>query len=296
MAITVLAALATAACFAVGAVLQQREASGRPASESLSPRLLLALARNRVWVAGILTMAVSYVFKALALAFGPLAVVQPLIASELVFAIPPSVRRHGERLGAREWTGILAIAAGLTIGIVAASPEEGDPLPPPGRWAAALAALAALTVAALLVGRRIEGPSRAAFFALAAVALLAAQSALLAATVALFQRGLSAVLTAWQPYLLAALSIVALIVTESAYQAGPLAASMPVMDAANPVLTAAVGVTVFGESIATGVWNLLGTALGLTLLVGGVILVDTSPLVCRVQRLEAARRTPGARP
>lgn len=284
--IAVVAALAAGACFAVGGFLQQREASVRPEGESLSPRLLLDLARQPAWLAGIGATAGSFVFKAVALAFGPLTLVQPLIASELLFAIPASVRRHDLRLRLREWSGILAICAGLTIGILAASPQSGNPLPPLLPWVEALGALALLAGAALLCSRWLTGPVRASVFALAAVAVLAGQSALLAATVALFRMGVLTALTSWQPYVMGAVSFLALTIVQSAYQAGPLSASMPVMNAGNPIVAITIGIVVFNETIATGPWHLAGAVLGVAMLIGGILLLTTSPLVQRVQRIE----------
>jgi hypothetical protein len=119
------------------------------------------------------------------------------------------------------------------------------------QWAQELDAMAVLGGAALLASRWLSGRARAAVFALAAVACLTAQSALLTATVALFQMGILTALTAWQPYAMAVISILALTIVQSAYQAGPLAASMPVMNTGNPV-AAIVGTGVFKETIATG--------------------------------------------
>jgi drug/metabolite transporter (DMT)-like permease len=284
--IGIIAALAAGACFALGGVVQQREASTAPEGESLSPRLLLDLAKDKVWLAGIGSTAGSFLFKAIALAFAPLTIVQPLVVSELIFAIPVSVRRHNLRLGIREWVGILAVAGGLALGILASSPSQGAPLPPLPRWGEMFAGVAALLVVSLLVARRLTGPVRASMFALAAVSLLATQSALLSATDALFRQGIVVAFTAWQPYAMAIVSIAGLLLVQSAYQAGPLAASMPVMDTANPSLSIAIGVAVLGETINTSPLHLAGAAGGLVLLLGGVVVIDTSPLVRRVQRVE----------
>lgn len=286
ISVTIIAALAAGACFAVGGVLQQREASTRPQRESLTPKLLADLARDKVWLGGIGATAGSFLFKSIALSFGALTLVQPLIVSELIFAVPISVRRHHLRLGRREWAGILSVGGGLAIGILSASPSQGNPLPPLPLWGAALGGVVLLMSASLAIGRRLHGPARATLYALGAVGILAAQSALLAATVALFKQGVLAGFTSWQPYAMAIASIAGLTLVQSAYQAGPLAASMPIMDTANPAISIAIGVAIFGESINTGVWHLAGTGLGLLLLLSGVVIVDTSPLVHRVQRVE----------
>lgn len=295
MLIVILAALAAGICFAAGGVLQQKEASRRPEDESLSPQLVLGLLRQPAWLAGIGVAALSYGFKSLALAFGALSVVQPLTATEIIFAIPVSVRRHGKRLHIREWLAAAAVAGGLAIGILSASPQAGDPLPPPLHWVEALGTLVLISGGALLLGRRLSGSVRASLLALAGSALLAAQGALLAATVALFKQGLLTALTSWQPYGMAIASISGLTLVQSAYQAGPLAASMPVIDAMNPIFAIGIGIVVFGETVQTGALHLLGTGVGLVLLFGGIILLDTSPLVRRVQRQEKREREDEAR-
>ena len=126
MFISVIAAVIAGGCFAAGGVLQQRVASARPDDESLSLSLLADLARRPLWLAGIGMAVLSYGFQALALAYGPLALVQPLIVTELIFAIPISVRLHGMRLHRREWAGALAVAGGLALAIVAAHPRGGQ--------------------------------------------------------------------------------------------------------------------------------------------------------------------------
>jgi drug/metabolite transporter (DMT)-like permease len=293
--IAVAAALVAGVCFAVGGVFQQREASTRPSDESLSPRLLWDLAHRPAWLAGIAATAGSFLFKSVALAFGPLSVVQPLVASELVFAIPPSVRRHGLRLGRREWGGIAAVTVGLALGIYSANPQRGHSLPLPLRWAELLGTLTVIAGLALLAASRVGGPARASLYALAAVAMLVAQSTLLAATVALFKAGIVTALASWEPYAMGLASLVALTLVQSAYQAGPLAASMPIMDAANPVLAIGVGLMVLHETIDTRFWHLVGALAGVCLLVAGILLVDSSPLVRRVQRVEQRQRQQAAR-
>jgi drug/metabolite transporter (DMT)-like permease len=286
LCVGIIAALAAGACFALGGVVQQQEASTAPEGEALSPQLFLDVARDKVWLAGIGSAAGSFLFKAVALAFAPLTIMQPLVVTELIFAIPVSIRRHHLRMGVREWAGVLAVAGGLALGIVAAAPTQGTPLPPLPRWAEMFAGIAALLATCLLIGRKLRGPVRASMFALAAVSLLATQSALLAAVDALFRQGVVAGFTAWQPYAMALVSIGGLLLVQSAYQAGPLAASMPVMDTANPTLSIAIGVAVLGETVDTGLSHLAGAAAGLALLLAGVIVLDTSPLVRRVQRVE----------
>ncbi len=79
---------------------------------------------------------------------------------------------------------------------------------------------------------------------------------------------------------------------QNAYQAGPLAASMPVMDAVLPMVSIGLGVGLFGEHVRTTAWGLAGAAAGIVALVVGIVLLDTSPIVRRQQRQERKERQP----
>jgi drug/metabolite transporter (DMT)-like permease len=293
MTIAVLAALAAGGCFAVAGVLQQRAAAARPDEESLSPRLLVRLAREPLWLSGIALAVLAYGFQSLALAFGPLSLVQPLIVTELIFAVPLSARLHRMRLGVREWFGTLAVAAGLALALVSARPHGGEPgTTDLVSWFLVLGSTAALVGCALAVARLLSGPWRASAVALAAGAVMGTQSVLLAATVGRLEHGLAAALTAWQTYALVGASVGGLLLIQSAFQQGPLAASMTVIDATEPAVAVTVGITLFGETIRSG-WPVTGfTVLGLGLVTVGIVSLDSSPQLAALHRLE--RETPGA--
>jgi drug/metabolite transporter (DMT)-like permease len=281
-----LAALAAGACLAATGLLQQRAASQRPKGEQLRLRLIIQLAQNRMWLAGIGIALVSYGFQAVALSLGPLALVQPLIVSELIFAIPISVRWRGATLRGREWAAVLAVLTGLSVGIVSAYPRGGDPVQPITRWAYVLGAIAVIVGVSVLLGRLLRGPVRASLFALAGATVLGLQSGIFAATIALLRQGLGQTFTSWEPYALIVVSFLGMFLVENAYHAGPLAASMPVMDAALPLVSISIGVALFGEQIRTGALALTGTALGLALLLVGIVGLDTSSLIRRQQQAE----------
>ena len=288
------AGISIAAAFLAGGflsatgVLQQRAAGRRPSDESLSPKLISSLLHDRMWLMGLGTGIASYGFQALALAFGPLALVQPVFLSELIFAVPISVRLNGMRMSVRDWGGLLCVAGGLAIGIVSSWPRRGNPLPSLGAWGVAIAWIVALTALGVIAGRALRGPVRASFFAMAAAAVMALQSALLASTVELMKHGLVPLFSSWQSYAVVPVTGVGVLLVMSAYQAGPLAASMPVIDSFEPSIAVVMGLVLFGEHIHTAPMNLTGTVCGLVLFFVGIVLLDTSPLVHALQRKQAA--------
>lgn len=295
MIVVVLAALGAGACFAGAGVLQQRAASARPADEALSWRLVWHLLRQRLWVTGIGLAVVAYGFQALALAFGPLSLVQPLIVCELLFAIPLSARLHGVRLGTREWVGTLAVAGGLAAALATARPSGGDPATARlGPWLLALGAVAAVTVGALVAYVYVTGVWRASFMALAAGTVMGFQSVLLSATVARMPLGFLAVASAWQTYLLVVASVGGLLLIQSAFREGPLAASVTVIDTAEPVVAVMVGATLFGETLHVG-WPLTAlTVSGVAATVMGILALNTSSAMAALHRRDARRQESAA--
>ncbi|MFC0529696.1 DMT family transporter [Phytohabitans kaempferiae] len=290
MLIAIVAAMAAGACFAVGGVLQQRAASVRPERESLTPRLLRDLMADRVWRWGISLAVAAYGFQSLALSFGPLAVVQPLIVTELLFAIPLSARLYRLRLGVREWCGAVAVAAGLATALAATNPHGGNRVAPHERWLAAITVVGAATGVALLVGRRLGEIPRTSLIALAAGLVMGTQSALLATTVTHLRAGFLPLVTAWQTYLLVVASIGGLLLIQSAFQAGPLAASLPVIDAVEPAVAVTIGIMVFHEQVRFGWLSGATAVLGMITLATGIVLLDTSKLLQALHRRQRKRR------
>jgi drug/metabolite transporter (DMT)-like permease len=277
--IGVVASLVAGLFFAGGSVLQQRMAATRPEGETLSPKLLWSLAHSKVWLAGIGAGIVSYVLQALALSAAPLSVVQPLLVSEVLFAIPLSVRIHKKRLRGLDRAGVLAVTVGLAGAIVAAKPTKGRPLAPLPDWGILIGVVAVVVGVALAGGRRSHGVGRPSLFAFAAAMAMALEASLMSASTVLYRRGVLHLLTAWQPYVMVVSTLTGLLLIQSAFQAGPLASSMPVGDATEPLVAIAIGIGMFGEHVAHSTWRLALSCLGIALLLAGIIELDTSPVV-----------------
>jgi drug/metabolite transporter (DMT)-like permease len=273
--------------FALAAVLQQKMAAARPPGEQLSWRLIVQLARQRTWLIGIAVAAGSYVLQAVALSLAPLSVVQPLLTTEVIFAVPLSVRRHRVPLHPREWAAIVVVSTCLVVGLAAAAPRPGNPIVPVTSWLPALATAGALVLGALGAGRFVHGRARAAAYAIAAAVVMGVEASLMAATAARFGHGAATGFTAWETYAMAACSITVLLLIQSAFQAGPLAVSMPITDALSPATAIVLGVTLFGERLDTSVPHLVVAAAAATLLVAAIVALDTSPVVQAVHRAEA---------
>ncbi len=286
LALSVVAAIAAGCTFAVGSVLQQSAAREAPSEDSLSFRLLFGLAHRPRWLLGIAGDFFSFGLQALALAFGPLALVQPLAVTGLLFAIPLAVRLRGRRMGTREWSGTVAVAAGLAAFLVGASPSDGVPQTTWVRWVLILIAVGGLMTLGVIVGGLLRGTARASAYGLAAGAAFGLLAALTKASTHLLGQGAATFFTSWQPYAMAVVAILGAVVQQSAFQAGPLPASVPVMDAMEPAIAVCIGVFAFNESVDTSIAGLTFQALGILLLLWGIVSLDRSPVVLELQARE----------
>ena len=278
-AIAVVAALFSAFCFAVAAVLQQRAAREAPAQESLRPQLLFDLARRPIWLAGVALAGFSYLVQGLALAFGPLILVQPLAALDLAFALPLLAWRRGIGLTRRELAGIAGTAGGVAAFLTVLPPPSGTAVPGLGEWLPMLAAVGGAVALLVSAGIRSGGKTRTSLYAISAALLFALLDALTKSTAGRFRASGLGALAHWEPYAVIAVGITGLLLAQSSFQAGSLAVSLPLIDTVEPVGAVLIGAVVFNEQFAPSAWALSVQALGATAAVTGIVLLDRSPLV-----------------
>jgi len=278
-AIAVACALCAAFCFALGSLVQQGAA--RQASEgTLRLRLLIVLAHEPRWVAGVALSAFSFVIQATALAFGPLSLVQPLAATDVLFALPLIARRSRRRLTRKDATGALTVTAGMAVFIAVSPPVRGLSVPGVAAWAPAFVSVAALTAVAAVAALRVRGRARVMWLAAAAGAVYGLLDALTKSTVDVLQdQGMAGVVTTWEPYAMAAAGLLGALFGQSAFNAGPLSLSLPVIDTLEPVAAVALAATVFHERLASSPGQLALQLAGGAMAVAGIAILSHSSVV-----------------
>lgn len=261
-AAAVVVALLAALLFAVGAVMQQREAAEVPDEDSLGVGLLTRLVRRPVWLAGTAGDTLGYVAQAVALGLGSLVLVQPLLATYLLFALPLGAWWAGRRLRRSDGAWALTLTAGLAVFLVAGNPTEGVDLAPVADWLPTLAIVIPAVAACLVVAHRTRGATRAVALASATGVLYGLVAALTKSSVSLLDDSIVTVTTSWEPYALAVAIALGTFLQQSSYQAGDLAASLPAAAVLEPVVGVAIGLAVLQEEIrADGLeWALIAVA------------------------------------
>jgi drug/metabolite transporter (DMT)-like permease len=277
IAIAVLAALGAACAFGVGVALQHRQA--RQETVRAPVRLLAQLARRRMWLAGIGLAVAAYGLQALALAYGPLTLVAPVVATDLLFALPVAAAWERRSMGRREWTGSALVAGSITLFLAVAPPPVGRSSAPAGDWVLAFAAVTLISATGVIAGLRSRAAARAVLLAIAAGVVFGLTAAVtLSMTRILRAQGAAAVLGHWEPWVLLALGAAGLLLSATAYQAGALRASLPIMDTVEPVSGVAIGTVVFGERLAASPAGLALQLCAGAAAVTGIVMLGRSPL------------------
>lgn len=249
--VVVLLALAAAVTSALGIVIRQRATLEIPQDEGVSATMFKKLLRNRLWWAGTAVAASGYGFQALALTWGSLILVAPLLVSALLFALPMSARLAHRRVTTHDWVWALILTLGLAIFLTIARVQPGNYRPPPAVWILATVLCVAVVLACVIGGARTDGRNRALLIATAVGVLFGVVSVLTKVTVQrLNEGGLWGTLIVPAPYLVVMLGVAATLLQQSAFHAGALQASVPTMLVLEPLVAVSLGVIVLGEALA----------------------------------------------
>lgn len=275
----ILLAVAASCCTATASLAQRQGARSVETAGGFGLRLILRLARRPVWLLGIASMIGGFLFQLTALRYGPLALVQPILAVELilVFGYMALAGRRLVRIKRRDWLSAAAMSAGIGVFLGLAAPSGGQLHAPGQSWVLAglitLGAVLVAVAAAFGLDRRSgASPARRAALLGSATGLgWGFVAAVIKELSSHLGGGLGAVLDSWSLYVLLAAGAATMLLASHALAAGPLAASQPGFTVVDPLAAALLGVFLFGEHIRTGPLDLAGEALALALVVMGAL-------------------------
>ena len=271
LALSVLLSLVSAVAYAGGAIVQEQVAVSSPARQ-------YAPLRRPVWWAAVALNGLGGVLHVVALAYGPLSLVQPLGALTIVFALPMAALFVGRKAGSTAWRGAIMATVGLAglLSLVGAS--DAQSLDSAQRVAVGLVTAAAV-VALMIAGRAAHRhPAVRSMLLATASGIAFGMSSVFTKTVAVDWTG--GVSAADIPSLatIGVLATAGILLSQAAYRGAGLAAPLATLTVVNPVVAAAVGITMFGETFRYGT---TGTALALScgvVAAGGLILLTTERL------------------
>jgi drug/metabolite transporter (DMT)-like permease len=268
-----LLSVASAAAYAVAAVVQERLAA-QPSSGGARPQSLSSIVVQSRWWAAVALNGTGAALHVAALAYGPLSLVQPLGVLTLVLALPIGAAAIGRRVSAGHWRGALATVAGLTVLLLLTAPDtDGGPLVRGG--SGALVAVGSALVVGLALAARWARPraARSLLAATAAGIAFAVASALTQTVVRQAADDPGTALLSSPAIALAGMAVAGLLLSQLAYRDSGLGAPLAAVTLVNPIASAAIGMVLLGERTTGGAWGALVAVAGAAIAAWGVVLL-----------------------
>ena len=281
--IAVVAALGSSLAYAITAVTEQLGTHRVKSRRALSPELLLDLIKQPLWLAGIGANVASFALQVVALRFGPLALVEPILVCDLIFAglISAALRKRADLVTG---AGVLACTAGIVGFLVIARPSAGRQAIGLIEALALLAGFAAVLAGCLAVARW-NRTARPLALALACGAAFAVTDFSIKLATAELGGGLANLFTHWPIYAVAVIGPIGFVLNQNAFQAGTLLAPvLAIITITDTIGDIALAWLLLDEKLASGPAAIAGEAASLLVMtVGIVILAHRSPQAARGQ-------------
>ncbi|MBO0786589.1 MAG: DMT family transporter [Actinobacteria bacterium] len=243
---TIIFTLLGAFCNALNVTAQHVASIGSP--KQAGWRFVISLLKHPLWLLGWAALAGGFVFQALALHAGQMSVVQPLLLTELIFAL--GLRHAWLRQSIRRVTWSAAAVTCLSLGVflATAEPEGGSPYPASHVWAGAAGTTVGAAALLALLAVRATPARRTALLAVASGIMWALVATLVKTmTDTWSQFGVAGMFGHWPVYALAAAGLATEVVHQATLRAGPLSISQPLFVIVDPIVSIGLSVWIFGE-------------------------------------------------
>lgn len=282
--IAALLALGAALFIAIGDVMHQRQAHEVTDEQVGHAELFLRLLRDRQWWLGSLVAAVGFGLQAAALGFGSVLLVQAVLVTSLLFALPINARLSHRRVTRFQWTWAALLAAAVVVIVTVGNPTAGHSHASLKTWAAVVAVLGPVLVLCVIGGSMTKGPTSAVLLAVVSGALWGVFAVLTKGVVDRLDDGIIALLRTPELYAWAAIAIAGTAWQQFSFRAGSLTAALPTMTVTEPVVASVLGVVVLGETLRPG------DAGWLALIVAFVVMIVSTGALARGEAVSSGDR------
>jgi drug/metabolite transporter (DMT)-like permease len=289
----VLAVLASVS-FALAATLWQKAALSLSGVSVRHPKSILVLLTRWLWLLGLAAQVIGVVLQAAALDRGRVSIIQPLLVTTVIWALPLGYFLTHQVVGTREMVGAAIIVVGLALFASFGDPAAGVDNAPGSDWAAAILVIVAACVALLLFSNRGSLSSRAALLGTIAGLLYGLSATLMKPVVeSLHADGLVDVIAGWEFWVWATAGIVGFVVQQLSLATGRLVPSVATVSVANPVVSVMLGALVLQERLDKNPpWHAVAAVGALCLALLGAVVISSA----REQPNEAEQAVPAPQP
>jgi drug/metabolite transporter (DMT)-like permease len=284
--IAALLALGAAFFIAIGDVIHQHsahEVTDEPVSHL---ELFTRLLRDKRWWFGSLVAAVGFALQAAALGLGSVLLVQALLVTSLLFALPINARACRRKVSRWEWMWAALLAAAVAVIVTVGNPTEGHSRASLATWTAVVIVLGPAMVLCVLGANMVKGSASAVLLGFVSGALWGVFAVLTKGVVDRIDHGLWALIRTPELYVWALVAIGGTAYQQASFRAGSLTASLPTMTVAEPVVGSVLGVVVLGETLRPG------DAGWLTLILAVIAMVVATAALARGEAATTSAKQP----
>jgi len=270
-------ALVAAVSFALAATLWQR-ASLDAGIEPGDSKGMLTLLTNGVWLLGLGAQIVGVLLQGAALDRGRVAVIQPLLVTSIVWALPLGYFLTNQTITRRHIVGAAVIVVGLALFGVVGDPAGGVDDAPASDWMAVMVVIAAVCIGLMTIGGRGGANAKAAVFGATAGVLYGLAATLMKPVVEAWHAdGTVDVLTDWKLWVMAISGLVGFYLQQVSLATGRLVTSVATVSVVNPVVSVTLGALVLEERLDSSPFWHWGVAVGaLAVALFGAILITSA--------------------
>ncbi len=272
------AAFGCAACYGVGSVLEQIGARREEAATTLDPRLLIRLAGQLPYLAGLGLDAVGWALSLVALRTLPLFLVQSAVAASIAVTAVVARLVLRTKLDTGDAIAIGVIVVGLIVLALAAAPDDARPVGALFR----LLLVAGVPVLAVGAAALVKVEVERGALGLAAVSGLAFSGTAIAGRVVAIPDDLLQVVREPVAWALVGYGLIGILVFSIALQRGSVTTTNAMLFAVETVVPTLVGLVFLGDRARAGRWPAMAIGCAATIAGAVVLALRSTPEVTAV--------------
>jgi drug/metabolite transporter (DMT)-like permease len=269
-------ALVSAVLFALAATLQQRGqfvlARKGKAVEGIGQ--LFRLVAVPAWLFGTVILLTGYATQGAALDRGKLVVVQPLLVTTIVWALPLGYLLTNQHVALRQVLGAAVVVIGLALFVLVGDPDAGVEDTADKNFVLAIVAIVAIVAVLLLWVHSKTAPALRA-------AVLGACAGLLFGLSASFDKpvindlhvSIGEAAGDWRTWALLGFGFVAFLIQQLSLATGQLAPAMAAVSVSNPAVSVVLGIVLYEERLTRPPWHVAVAAVALLAAFAGATLI-----------------------
>jgi drug/metabolite transporter (DMT)-like permease len=269
-------ALLAAVFFALSAALQQRGqfvlARGGDAVKGIAG--LLRLLAVPIWLVGTLILLLGYATQGAALDRGKLVVVQPLLVTTIVWALPLGHWLTNQQVTPRQVLGAGVVVVGLALFVLVGDPDAGVDNAPASSFVIAALIIGAIAAALLLWLRtKTSKALHAAVLGVCAGLFYGLSASFSKPVINDLHVSIADAAGDWRTWALLGFGFIAFVIQQLSLATGQLAPAMAAVSVANPAVSVILGIVMFEERLTRPGWHVVVALAALLAALGGATLI-----------------------